>query len=130
MKVSTNQLSELTGKDRRTLKRLLEPLTPEIDGRAHLYESVIALQLIYEVDADGGMLDLQQERAHLARAQTAELHQIKIDEAKNRLLIDAVEVKRLPPGTRSSSVMAFWLFPAGSPDLSSVWTISMKSIEF
>ena len=48
MHLSINQLSEITGKDRRTIKRLVEDL-PKIDGDkgAHLYDSAEALEAIY-----------------------------------------------------------------------------------
>ena len=48
---SINQLAELTGRDRRTIKKQLEDLH-FVDGEkgAHLYESTEALQMIYRVD--------------------------------------------------------------------------------
>ena len=48
---SINELSEITGYDRRTIKKKLEDL-PFVDGKkgAHRYESSEALPLIYAVD--------------------------------------------------------------------------------
>src|SRR5438876_5885091 len=48
---SINQLAELTGRDRRTIKKQLEDLH-FVDGEkgAHLYESTEALPMIYRVD--------------------------------------------------------------------------------
>ena len=48
---SVNQLAELTGRDRRTIKKQLEDLH-FVDGEkgAHLYESTEALPMIYRVD--------------------------------------------------------------------------------
>jgi hypothetical protein len=48
---SINQLSKITGYDRRTIKKKLEDL-PFVDGpkKAHLFESSQALPLIYAVD--------------------------------------------------------------------------------
>ena len=48
MQVSQNQLSELTGKDRKTIRRLLSNLAPTNGPhRAKLYESKIALETLY-----------------------------------------------------------------------------------
>lgn len=81
MKQSINQLAVLTGFDRRTITRRLRPLTPEIDGKAHLYESLDALPLLFGgARHDGELLDLSQERAHLAREQT------RVTELKRRQL--------------------------------------------
>lgn len=48
MQVSQNQLSELTGRDRKTIRRLLSHLEP-IPGphKAKLYESQVALETVY-----------------------------------------------------------------------------------
>src|SRR5947199_10862022 len=63
---SINQLAELTGRDRRTIKKQLEDLH-FVDGEkgAHLYESTEALPLIYAVD------NLEAARAEQARSQAA-----------------------------------------------------------
>src|SRR6266487_2395192 len=52
MLLSINQLSELTGRDRRTITKHLEDLH-FVDGEkgAHLYESSEALPAIYSVDS-------------------------------------------------------------------------------
>src|SRR5213593_3081153 len=66
MLLSINQLSELTGRDRRTITKHLGDLR-FVDGEkgAHLYESSEALPLIYRVD------NLEAARAEQARSQTA-----------------------------------------------------------
>ncbi len=69
MRISVNQLSELTGLDRRTINRRLKTLKPRKEGRANLYESTEALPLLYGVEREGPVLDLSQERAAWAREQ-------------------------------------------------------------
>src|SRR6266481_7638451 len=66
MLLSINQLSELTGRDRRTITKQLEDLH-FVDGEkgAHLYESSEALPLIYRVD------NLEAARAKQALSQAA-----------------------------------------------------------
>src|SRR6266480_6597724 len=71
MLLSINQLSELTGRDRRTITKHLEDLH-FVDGEkgAHLYESSEALPTIYSVDS------LESARAKQALSQ-ASLNAIK-----------------------------------------------------
>jgi hypothetical protein len=66
MLLSINQLSELTGRDRRTITKQLEDLH-FVDGEkgAHLYESSEALPLIYAVD------NLEAARAKQALSQAS-----------------------------------------------------------
>src|SRR5205814_7535253 len=66
MLLSINQLSELTGRDRRTITKQLEDLH-FVDGEkgAHLYESKEALPLIYAVD------NLEAARAKQALSQAS-----------------------------------------------------------
>lgn len=49
---SISALAELTGKDRRTISRLIRAarLKPVIKGKAHLYESQAVLPLIYDCE--------------------------------------------------------------------------------
>jgi len=63
---SINQLAELTGRDRRTIKKQLEDLH-FVDGEkgAHLYESTEALPMIYRVD------NLESARAKQALSQAS-----------------------------------------------------------
>ena len=73
MKVSYNQLTELTGKTYRTIKRRLnesgvEPVAKQVN--TILFESTEALNAIYCDIKNKGELDLQQERAKLAKRQT------------------------------------------------------------
>jgi antitoxin component of RelBE/YafQ-DinJ toxin-antitoxin module len=81
MLLSISQLAELTGRDRRTLAKKLEPL-PMTEGEkgGHTYESVDALARIYGSDS------LEAARAEQARSQ-AEL---------NRLRQQDLQRKRIP----------------------------------
>src|SRR5213592_5123443 len=73
---SVNQLAELTGRDRRTIKKQLQDLR-FVDGEkgAHLYESSEALPLIYRVD------NLESARAKQALSQ-ASLNAVKEEELR------------------------------------------------
>src|SRR5947207_11433979 len=63
---SVNQLSELTGRDRRTVKKQLEELHFVLGEKsAHLYESSEAFPLIYRVD------NLESARAKQALSQAS-----------------------------------------------------------
>ena len=66
MLVSIKKLSELTGRHRQTIAKILADL-PLVDGQkgAHLYDSREALPLIYAVD------NLETARAEQARSQAA-----------------------------------------------------------
>jgi hypothetical protein len=66
-KESLNALEELTGFDRRTIKRRLSSLEPDKAGRAHLYQTVEALPLLYA--RDGSVYDTDKERARLLHHQ-------------------------------------------------------------
>ena len=88
MKVSYNQLTELTGKTYRTIKRRLdESGVDPVDKKVNtiLFESTKALNAIYCDIKNKGELDLQQERAALAKKQSEKL-QIQIDEMNGNLL--------------------------------------------
>src|SRR6266403_5368167 len=82
---SINELSDLTGRHRHTItKRLLD--LPSIDGPkgAHLYESTVALPLIYAVD------NLEAARAKQALSQ-ASLNAVREEELrKERIPIQIV----------------------------------------
>lgn len=70
MLLSISELSGITGKDRRTIKRYADTLEVVKDGRAHKYESRELVPLLFGVSAaDGEKLDLSQERARLAKLQ-------------------------------------------------------------
>lgn len=64
---SISGLSELTSLDRRTVKGRLAGLSPEIEGKAHLYRTDEALPLLYCTAQEE--LDYQQERARLTHHQ-------------------------------------------------------------
>lgn len=82
MELSINQLSEMTGRDRRTITTRLEKLEySEGPKGAHLYDSRNALVLIYVADADGTSLD--DARKQLALEQAA-LARVKREEAERK----------------------------------------------
>ena len=70
MQCSINHLADLTGRDRRTVKKRIEALQTDEQGR---YDSTQALPLLY--GSSKGELDPSQERAKLdqARRELAEL---------------------------------------------------------
>ncbi len=82
MQVSYSQLSELTGMAYRTLRRRLDGLEPVGTGRgnANLFESTDALAKIYGNPSANERLNLEQERARLAKEQAdkAEMENAKL----------------------------------------------------
>ena len=85
MLVSIKKLSELTGRHRQTIAKILADL-PLVDGQkgAHLYESREALPLIYAVD------NLEAARAEQARSQAA-LNKVREENLrKQRIPIELV----------------------------------------
>jgi hypothetical protein len=85
MLVSIKKLSELTGRHRQTIAKILADL-PSVDGQkgAHLYESREALPLIYAVD------NLEAARAEQARSQAA-LNKVREENLrKQRIPIELV----------------------------------------
>lgn len=64
--MSVSAISDLTGVDRRTIKKRLEDLKPIKEKTAHLYETREALPLIFLSDDE---YDLSKERARLAHHQ-------------------------------------------------------------
>jgi phage terminase Nu1 subunit (DNA packaging protein) len=94
MRFSISQLAEMSRKSTRTVSRRLEPLIPEIQGKAHLYDSIEALPLIYgHIHGDGERLDLSQERAALAREQTR-VTRLKRQELEGQLIPADVVTER------------------------------------
>ena len=79
MQCSINQLSELTGRDRRTIKKRIEALPTDDKGR---YDSSQALPLLY---GSKGELDPSQERAKLDQVRR-ELAEIQRDERLGNLI--------------------------------------------
>lgn len=84
MELSINELSELTGRDRRTITQRLAQLD-YADGPkgAHLYDSTMALAAIYATDADGKSLEQAKkeqatENALLARARREEIQKTRV----------------------------------------------------
>lgn len=105
MKVSYAQLTELTGKAYRTLKNKMDAAgiqpagVAEGPGGANLWESKEVLPALYagtvSVDGDGRALDLNAERARLAKEQA---DKVELDNAERR--------KRLLP---AESVESAWV---------------------
>jgi|SRR6266536_977001 len=90
MLLSINQLSEVTGRDRRTITKQLKDLR-FIDGEkgAHLYESSEALPAIYSVDS------LESARAKQALSQ-ASLNAVREEELRKeripiQMVLDAMD---------------------------------------
>jgi len=69
--ITVNQLSDYTGKHRATIIRRLAAIKPiEKKGVANLFDSAKALEVIYQGGGQSSEeLDLQKERARLAKAQ-------------------------------------------------------------
>jgi uncharacterized protein YqeY len=67
--ITTNELSELTGKTNATVKKRLAELQYTQQGKKRKYDSAEALSILYEVDKPKGEYDLEQERARLASEQ-------------------------------------------------------------
>lgn len=83
-------MSELTGFDRRIVKRTLADMEPEKVGRSHLYPTAEALPRLYARDA-GNVYDISQERARLLHHQA---NLASMDEAvKDGTLIPATVVE-------------------------------------
>lgn len=94
MKVSYNQLQEMTGKSYRTIKKKLDGLEPVGTGKngANVWDSHEALPRIYSSIA-GGLLNPQQEKAKLDQARRLDLER-KDAEAKG-ILINSEETARI-----------------------------------
>lgn len=87
MQLSINQLSDLTGKDRRTITTRLRDIA-RIDGAkgAHLYESAEALELIYGTDASGMSLDFAKKEQAISAAELNRARREDLD--RKRIPID------------------------------------------
>jgi hypothetical protein len=92
--LSMSQLSQVTGKDRRTVKDRLQGLEPKLEGRAHLYDAHIALPMILELtDGDNSVakqmadeqLRYERERADKVALQNQKLRGevVSIEEVAN-----------------------------------------------
>jgi len=82
IKLTINQLSQITGKTFRTIKERLSNLEPVIeDGTGTYYETIEALPLIFEIEGGKKKLSLHDARAILTMVQTekakVELHKMK-----------------------------------------------------
>jgi phage terminase Nu1 subunit (DNA packaging protein) len=92
MDISINKLSELTGIDRRTVKKRLEGLIPCKVGRAYNFDSTQALAAIYanvtfaqKKDPDTAKLDYDVEKARLAK-EKADAQELKNAETRRELV--------------------------------------------
>jgi phage terminase Nu1 subunit (DNA packaging protein) len=124
MKVSMNQLSELTGMDRHTVAKRLRDLPSEPGPRrAQLVESKDALRVLYIAAA--GRLDAEQERAKLSREQRLGLEQRRRKEAQELIEAeDAIAAWGRIIGSAKAQLMGLpmRLAPAviGLPDMRSI----------
>ena len=102
---SISRLSELSGFDRRTIRKRLADLTPIREGRALLYETQDALPLLYSYGAEGDEFDLTEQRARLAFHQ-ANNERLKEEERTGQLIpADAVEQAWLDHVTAARAVL-------------------------
>ncbi len=85
--LSINQLYEITGKDRRTIKKRLESLNPHsTDNRGEKYDAHAALELVYQPESTQGIdkkLQLEELRNQQQRNEKLEL---EIGEMRGRLV--------------------------------------------
>src|SRR6476659_7593829 len=87
--LSQTQLSDLTGKDRKTLTRRLESLQPQDGPRgAMLYDSRLALELIYEVKTTGKTVDEARKEDYIQRAALAKVRREELE--RTRIPIELV----------------------------------------
>lgn len=84
---STSKIAEWTGMARPTvIKRLKEAgMKPQVEGKAHLWETREALPILYEAIAQTGEYDLTAERARLAHHQ-ANNESLKECQARGELI--------------------------------------------
>jgi len=86
MKVSFQDLTDLTGFTYRTVKKRLSNLKPEKEGKSHIFNSEEALPLIYNKGKpDNEVLDLTKERARLAKEQADRL-ELQNAESRGQLI--------------------------------------------
>ena len=87
---SENQLSEMTGLDRRTIKKRLQGINPEISGSAHLYDLKHAVKaLVSRRDESGSGMTLEKARIEESQSKT------KI----NEIMIENMQKDRMPVAT-------------------------------
>jgi hypothetical protein len=87
--LSQTQLSDLTGKDRKTVSRRLEPLHPKDGPRgAMLYDSRKAVELIYEVRINGKTIDEAKKEDYIQRAALAKVRREELE--RKRIPIELV----------------------------------------
>src|SRR5262249_38868773 len=86
MNASQNQLSEWTGKDRKTIRRLLAHLKPAVGPHsAKLYDSQLALEQIYVGTGDGDPITTSEASRLLLIAKRKEIDQRVAAQSKDLL---------------------------------------------
>lgn len=81
--LSVNQLSALTGKDRRTIAARLTGLACTAGAKgAHLYDSAAALAAIYTPDTEGKTLDQARTELAIEQARTARVRGDEIERTR------------------------------------------------
>ncbi len=93
MRISGNQLVQLTGRTWRTITRRLTAagLTPQREGSADTWDSVAALEAIYGIEVErASELDLTAERAALAKAQRIRIETEQAVRAGELVEVEAV----------------------------------------
>lgn len=85
--LSITKLSELTGKDRRTITKRLESLTPhKEDGRALIYDAQQALELIYTFETTVGIdKKLKEEQLRYERGRADKI-QLEVEKRRGQLV--------------------------------------------
>lgn len=93
--LSMNQLSEITGKDRRTIKkRLADVPVHETTSTSHIYDAHLALPILYGVtDSESLEAQLQEEKIKFERAR-AEKTEIEVAKIKGEL-VSIEDVKKV-----------------------------------
>lgn len=96
--ISKNQLSELLGKDRRTIDRKLRGIPFEKQGRSYLYDLRTAIEAIYcafeSQDDDDETIDVRLEKAKLDRARR-KLVELELEVKRSNLIPKEVLEKNL-----------------------------------
>lgn len=94
--LSINQLSEVTGKDRRTIKKRLAGIAPHSeDGRAQYFDAHVVIDLLFALDSSQGIdKKLQQEELRIESARREKL-EIEVKRLRGEMLPIDVVAKEL-----------------------------------
>ncbi len=83
---SVTEISEITGKDRRTIKKRLEKIQPIIEGTSHLYETKDVLEIIFCGSSNNeSSSNLIEEKTRLTKAQ-ADKAELEAEALKGTLI--------------------------------------------